>query len=313
MLTRLDFFFSIPGKEFLDFRELRVTCRQTIGLLWAGLLSPVAPSLLSVNRLLLHGGHGPHTRCMDADTAKQRTVAYLSGKGRGNRCFGRHGLIAIVTSLSRTGSARTAASICLYSVYRKQERSLFTDALEQTSNVPTTHNVSRSSGRVWRRACGLPYPVSGRRSRPSVALHVCFLASAPRRRRPGRCPPFHAPIPPATSTDCPAVIPWPVVRGPMAVALSRSRPRPFWAHHCELRRLSAGGDGVPLSAGDGARSGQWSPLPPSHPRRRSNSDHAGESTYSGRNRESRSRPGNSISRELKSLLNCITIMFLSVL
>ena len=167
-------------------------------------MSPVAPRLLSVDHLLLHGGHGPHTRRMDADTAKQRTVAYLSGKGRGNRCFGRHGLIAIVTPLSRTGSARKAASICLYSVYRKQERSLFTDVLEQTSNVPTTRNLSRSSGRVRRRACGLPYPVSGRQSRPSVALHVCFLASAPRRRRPGRCPPFHAPIPPATSTDCPA-------------------------------------------------------------------------------------------------------------
>ena len=37
-----------------------------------------------------------------------------------------------------------------------------------------------SSGRVRRRACGLPYPTSGRRSRPSVALHVCFLTGAPR-------------------------------------------------------------------------------------------------------------------------------------
>ena len=55
------------------------------------------------------------------------------------------------------------------------------------------------SGRVRRRACGLPYPASGRRSHPSVALHVCFLTGAPRRRRPGRCSPFHAPIPPASS------------------------------------------------------------------------------------------------------------------
>ena len=58
-----------------------------------------------------------------------------------------------------------------------------------------------SSGRVRRRACGLPYPASGQRSRPSVALHVCFLTGAPRRRRPGRCccSPFHVPIPPASS------------------------------------------------------------------------------------------------------------------
>jgi len=85
-----------------------------------------------------------------------------------------------------------------------------------------------SSDRIRRRACGLPYPAFGRRSRPSV----CVLTGAPRRRRPGHCPPFHGPIPPpATSTDCPAVsdgggevmIPWPVVRGPMAAALPRSR------------------------------------------------------------------------------------------
>jgi len=37
-----------------------------------------------------------------------------------------------------------------------------------------------SSVRVRRRACGLPHPTSGRRSRPSVALHVCFLTGAPR-------------------------------------------------------------------------------------------------------------------------------------
>jgi len=30
------------------------------------------------------------------------------------------------------------------------------------------------------------------------------LTGAPRRWRPGRCPPFHVPTPPATSTDCPA-------------------------------------------------------------------------------------------------------------
>ena len=49
----------------------------------------------------------------------------------------RHELITIVTPLSRPGSAKTAYSVCVYSVYRKQERSLFSAALEQTSNVPT--------------------------------------------------------------------------------------------------------------------------------------------------------------------------------
>jgi len=100
-------------------------------------LSPVTPRLLSVDRLLLHGGCGPHTRRTGADAAKQRTVAYLSGRGRGNRCFCHRELITIVTPLNRPSSAKTAASVCLYSVYIKQERSLFTAALEQTSNVPT--------------------------------------------------------------------------------------------------------------------------------------------------------------------------------
>jgi len=112
-------------------------------------LSPVAPRLLSVDRLLLHGGRGPHTRRMNADAAKQRTVAYLSGRGRGKRCFCCRELITIVTPLSRPGSAKTAASVCLYSVYRKQERSLFTAALKQTSNVLTAIVRPRPTAGLW--------------------------------------------------------------------------------------------------------------------------------------------------------------------
>jgi len=127
--------------------------------------------------------------------------------------------------MSRPGSAKTASPVCLYSVYRKQKRSLFTAALEQTSNVTTVRNVGRSSGRVRRWAYGLPYPVSGQQLRPSVTLHVCFLTGAPRHRRPGRCPPFHVPIPPTTSTDCPAASDggrwW--FPGPSSVVLPRSR------------------------------------------------------------------------------------------
>ena len=119
-----------------------------------------------------------NTRRTDAVAAGQRTVAYQSGRGQREKMLCRRELITIVTPLSRPGSAKTAASVCLYSVYRKQERPLFTAALEQTSNVP--------SSRVRGRACGLPYPASGWRSRPSVTLHVCVLTGAPRRRRRGR-------------------------------------------------------------------------------------------------------------------------------
>jgi len=142
-----------------------------------------------------------------------------------------------------------------------------------------------SSGRVRGRACGLPYPESGWRSRPSVTMHVCFLTGAPRRQRPGRCSPFHAPIPPRPAVSDgrgEAVIPRPIVRGPMAVVLPRS-PSP-------LAVL-----GAPLPAMLIVCRRRWGPVigrerrrvrpviahPPSRSRRRSNSNHAGKSTYSG--------------------------------
>ena len=69
----------------------------------------------------------------------------------------------------------------------------------------------------------------GNHAPPSRSLHVSTNAS--RRRRPSRCPPFHVPNPPATTTDCPVaseggggVIPWPVVRGPMAIAFPDRAP-----------------------------------------------------------------------------------------
>ena len=69
--------------------------------------------------------------------------------GREKRCFCRRELITIVTPLSLPGSAKTAASVCLYSVYRKQERSLFSAALEQTSNVPTAIVRPHPTAGLW--------------------------------------------------------------------------------------------------------------------------------------------------------------------
>ena len=107
MLTRL--FFLITGKEFLDFRESRLTRPPDNRPIVSGIIvtgHSAAQRLLSVDCLLLHGGRGPHTRRTDADAAKQRTVAYQSGRGRGNRCFCRRELITIVTPLSRSSSAK---------------------------------------------------------------------------------------------------------------------------------------------------------------------------------------------------------------
>jgi len=133
-------------------------------------------STLAISRSLVASRQPwPHSRRTDADAAKQRTVVHLSGRGRGNKCFCRRELITIVTPLSRPDSAKTAASVCLYSVYSKQERSLFTAALEQTS-----------SGRVRRRACGLPYPPNIRSAIASLRRAACLLfdrcATAPETR-----------------------------------------------------------------------------------------------------------------------------------
>jgi len=157
-------------------------------------LSSVAPCLLSVDGLFA----SPRR----TDAAKQRTVAYLSGRGQRGQMFRPWVLITSYTTASARQCKCGRFSLPLYS---KQERPLFTAALEQTSNVPTARDFGRSSGRVWRRASGLPYPASGRRSRlppllPSVAFLARVSTHAPRRRRRGRCPPLNTPIRRASAT-----------------------------------------------------------------------------------------------------------------
>ena len=216
-------------------------------------MSLVDPCLLSVDHLLLHGGRGPHSRRTDAVAAKQRTVAYQSGRGQREQMLCHHELITIVTPLSRPGSAKTTASLCLYSVYRKQERSLFTAALEQTSNVLTAIIRPRQTVGLWSRIPSIRSAIAslGR------AAHLLFDS----------CPLFHAPIPlrrrpivqryPTGGGE--AVIPRPVVRGPMAVALPRSRsPRtlPLTVLSAQLPAvlIVRRRDGVPSSAVNGAGS-----------------------------------------------------------
>ena len=163
-------------------------------------MSPVAPSLLSVDHLLLHGGCRPYTRRMDAVAAKQRTVAYQSRRGQREQILCRHELITIVTPLRRPGSAKTAASVCLYSVYRKQERSLFTAALEQTSNVPTSIIRPRPTAGLWSPIPGIRSAMASLRRAARLRFDRC--ATAPETRL---LPAVSGAHPPATSTDCPAV------------------------------------------------------------------------------------------------------------
>jgi len=200
-------------------------------------LSPVAPRLLSVDRLLLHGGRGPHSRRTDADAAKQRTVAYLSGRGRGNRCFCHRELITIVTPVSRPGSAKTATSVCLYSVYRKQERSLFTAALEQTSNVLTAIVWPRPTAGLWSPIPSIWSAIASRRRAACLLFDRCTTAPETRpllavsRTHPSRIQ--RRLTGDGGGDDSPARRPGADGRCASAVTLPRT-PWPFWACHCRL-------------------------------------------------------------------------------
>jgi len=211
-------------------------------------LSPVAARLLSVDRLLLHGGHGPHTRRPDADVAKQRTVSYLSCRGRGNRCFCRLELITIVTPLSRPSSAkngrfsrplqciletrkitvhsRVRADIkcadrpqCRPIVRPRPTAGLWTPILSIRSAIASLRRAVRLLFERWATAPETrPLPAISR-AHPASDVNRLSLSSGVRRGE--------------------AMIPRPVVRGPMAVALPRSRspyplPGRFGCANCRL-------------------------------------------------------------------------------
>jgi len=111
-----------------------------------------------------------------------------------------------------------AASVCLYSVYRKQERSLFTAALEQTSSVPTTIIRPRPTAGLW---SPIPSILSAIASPPSRCTSA-FWQVRHGAGDPAAARGFTRPsLPRPTGGD--AVIPRPIVRGPMVVVLPRSR------------------------------------------------------------------------------------------
>jgi len=134
--------------------------------------------------------------------------------------------------------------LCLY---REQERAL------RCRPIAWLHTTA-----------GLGSPMgAGRQSCPPVAIHICVLTGAPWRRRPGHCPP-------ATSTDCPAASDGGEGHGD-SLARCPGTDQPlcspgrapsealsghfatFGARHHRLCRSSAGGDGVPASAGNSVR------------------------------------------------------------
>jgi len=83
------------------------------GLLCTEKLSPVAPRLLSVISCCFSAAvaHIPDARTTTTRNKGQWRIKAVGG--RVNRCLCHHELITIVTPLSRPGSAKTAASVCL--------------------------------------------------------------------------------------------------------------------------------------------------------------------------------------------------------
>ena len=124
------------------------------------------------------------------------------------------------------------------------------------------------------------HPGAGRRSRPPVALHVCFLTGAPLRRRSGRCPPSCLPILPQRRPivqrrptgreegrhgDSPARRPRadrPLHVPGRAPPVASSRFATFLVRHS---RLCWSIDRVPALAGNSMGTGRRSPPPPLAP------------------------------------------------
>ena len=181
----------------------------------------------------------------------------------------RRTLMTLVT-LHRPGSANAAASACLY---REQERALRCQPLFRPRPEVVSHVVSHA----WRLG-----PVSDRVP-PPVAIHICILTGAPRRRRPGCYPPFRVHPSARDVNRLSSSIQWrghgdsparrPGTDRPLrflsrtpSVALPSGCFAKFWACHRRLCRSSAGGDGVLASAGNSvedrpAIASPFAPLP----------------------------------------------------
>jgi len=176
--------------------------------------------------------------------------------------------MTLVMPLHRPGSANAAASACLY---REQERALRCQPLFRPR--PTAGLWSPMPG-VW----GLSVTAS-----PPVAIHICILTGAPRRRRPGCYPPFRVHPSAHDVNRLSSSIQWrghgdsparrPGTDRPLrflsrtpCVALPSGCFANFWACHHRLCRSSAGGDGVLASAGNSvedrpAIASRFAPLP----------------------------------------------------
>jgi len=78
--SRVSIFFLDPKKGISRLLRIETSDHPTIGPIVSGIIVTCRPARTCYQLIacLLHSGRGPHTRCTNA--AKQRTLAYLSGR-----------------------------------------------------------------------------------------------------------------------------------------------------------------------------------------------------------------------------------------
>ena len=133
-------FFSISGKEFLDFRESRLATAQKQAYCERDNCHLLLRTCYQLIACLLHRGCGPHTRRTDA--TKQRTVAYQGGRGQrwqiylppgaDNHCYA-------TASAQQCKCGRFSLPL-----YRKKKDHCSQSCVRAHVNVPTARD-----GNVW--------------------------------------------------------------------------------------------------------------------------------------------------------------------
>ena len=156
--SRVWIFFLDPGKRISRLPRIETSDRPTIGLLWAGNCHLSLCTCYQLITCLLHRGHGPHTRRTDA--TKQRTVAYLSGRGQWQQML-------LPPGADNCSYATASARQCKCSPFSLplwETRK----STEMSADRPAASNIRPGVSRT--RHLG-----ASRRSHPPIAFYVCVL------------------------------------------------------------------------------------------------------------------------------------------
>jgi len=168
--------------------------------------------------------------------------------------------------LSRPGNAKTAASVGLYSVYRKQERSLSTAVLEQTSNVPTAIIQPHPTAGLWSPIPSIRSAIASLRRAARLRFDRCATApetlpllAVSRAHPPRDVDRLSSGVRRGGGSDSPARRPWADGRCSSSVALPQYPPPTVLRAQLPamlIVRRRRWGPVNPSSAGNGCGSGR---------------------------------------------------------